>query len=267
MVLVRKPTKTLSITADSPQSQVAKPVPMNGTKPKLMKLSLKVMSTSELEAALAQYDLGTLSLVPGTLHKKKKYYLAIHATCSACNNTWEIHVSSIKSGATTNCRCQRGRKYGGDPRAEMLGRRYDCIVQRCTRDTHKQSKDYKGKGIKCLFKSREHFVKWALAKWPDTDFEGLEFDRIDNAGHYEPGNLRLTTSRENHMNRDDAIMITFQGQTMHWSKWNSPYEPQTTKWLASSGLSGEDIIARAHEAVAKKRKRWKVIQKRIQSMT
>jgi hypothetical protein len=257
----------LSITADAPQPQVTNPGLMSGAKTKLAKPSLKGLSFLELEAVLLQYDLGTLTLVPGTLYRKNSYLL-INATCSACAKTWEIHVSSIKSGGTTNCRCHRGRKYGGDVRADMLGERYDCIVQRCTRDTHKQSKDYKGKGVQCKFKSRDNFVKWALAKWPNTDFKGLEIARYPNRhGHYEPDNLRLMTSGENHINRDDAIMLTFNGETMHWSKWNSPYEPQTTRRLAALGLSGEDIIVRAHEAVVNKRKRWKVIREKLESMT
>jgi hypothetical protein len=121
---------------------------------------------------------------------------------------------------------------------------------------------------RAAFESREHFVKWALDKWPNTDFKGLEIARYPNRhGDFEPGNLRLMTSSENHLNRDDAIMLTFNGETMHWSKWNSPYEPQTTRRLASLGFSGEDIIERARDAVVNKRKRWKVIREKLESMT
>jgi len=59
------------------------------------------------------------------------------------------------------------------------------------------SKHYKGRGIEVRFESRKSFVLWALATYPNTNFKGLVFDRINNDGHYEPSNLRLTTQKEN----------------------------------------------------------------------
>jgi hypothetical protein len=125
----------------------------------------------------------------------------IDVTCSVCVQRFTIHADNIRTGKTRSCRCQRKRKYGNDPRVETLGRRYDAMVQRCERYTHVSSHRYKGRGIKVLFASREAFVRWALETFPDTDFKGLDFDRIDNDGHYEPGNLRLVDRSTNLKNR------------------------------------------------------------------
>jgi hypothetical protein len=216
----------------------------------------------QVEKALFQFELGTLTLIHGSIHRQDGY-TKISATCTACKKTRVLHVSSIWRGATTNCRCQGRRKYGGDARASMLGLRYDCIVQRCERDSHKQSKNYKGRGIKCLFKSREHFVKWALAKWLNTDFKGLEFDRIDNNGHYEPDNLRLVTPTENHENRPGALRVSWQEQLLPLSKWPSPYCRNVTQRLVSKGFTGEQIIERAKATVKNQHKSWKVIAERL----
>lgn len=70
------------------------------------------------------------------------------------------------------------------------------IKARCYNKAHKQYKDYGGRGIivcnewKGSFTS---FKKWALPLWK----KGLEIDRIDNDGNYEPSNCHFVTHTEN----------------------------------------------------------------------
>ena len=153
----------------------------------------------EVEAEICDLHLGTLRLRRGTIRRVRGYRM-IDADCTACKKSYEISVDNIRARKTTNCRCQRRLKYN-DPRASALGQRYDSMVQRCYRDSHVSSHNYKDRGIEVRFPSREAFIRWALEKWPDTDFKGLDFDRIDNDGHYEPDNLRLVTRSENLKNR------------------------------------------------------------------
>jgi hypothetical protein len=225
----------------------------------------KVVPWPVLEKKLDELQLNGLTILKQTYQRGGKYRL-IDALCAYCKEKQTYNLDSLLSGLTTGCMCQRNRKYGGDPRAEVLGRRYDCIVQRCTRGSHKQSKDYKGRGIRCLFKSREHFIRWALETWPDSDFKGLEFDRKDNNGHYSPDNLRLVSSRENHLNRDGVVSLSFNGKLMHWSEWPSPYSRRRTQDMAAQGLSGEEIIKRAQQAVVEKRKGWLSIKCRLEEL-
>lgn len=149
---------------------------------------------------IREFDLGTLALT-GTIEQRERSRRYCEARCSHCQQSRWILVDNIMRGATTNCVCQRGLKYGGDPRVETLGRRYDAMIQRCYRDTHASSQNYKGRGIKVHFTSREHFIRWALKRWPRQTFKGLDFDRIDNDGHYAPWNLRLVTRSANSRNK------------------------------------------------------------------
>jgi hypothetical protein len=182
----------------------------------------KAIDLAARETELRQLSLGTLTIIQGSIRREGRSRQVVDARCSACRRTFTIDAGNIRGGRTRSCRCQRNRKYN-DPRAEMLGLRYDAMVQRCERDTHKQSRDYKGRGIKVLFESREAFVRWAVEKWPDTDFKGLEFDRIDNNGHYAPDNLRLVTSRQNKLNtRTDIVLLSVAGQMIPWADWSLP---------------------------------------------
>ena len=168
----------------------------------------KASDLPALEQKLASQSFGTLSVVQGSLAREGRYRTLVVA-CSACQSTMKVQADNLLSGKTKSCRCQRNRKYGGDPRAETLGERCDAMVQRCRRDTHVSSPRYKGRGILCLFPSREGFIRWALATWPDSDFKGLDFDRVDNNGHYEPGNLRLVSRSVNLKNKGyDAPVST-----------------------------------------------------------
>jgi hypothetical protein len=118
------------------------------------------------------------------------------------------------------------------------------MVQRCHRDTHKQVKDYRDRGIKVEFTSREEFIRWALEKWPDETFKKKEFDRIDNNGNYSKENLRLVTSSENKLNSRRAGRSTLALMI----KQRHPelaYTPTTILNLIYLGHTEEQIVERA----------------------
>ena len=68
--------------------------------------------------------------------------------------------------------------------------------QRCTNRNNISWKNYGARGIEFRFKSFEEF--WAeLGPRP----KGKSLDRIFNAGHYEPGNVRWATPKQQRHNR------------------------------------------------------------------
>lgn len=76
---------------------------------------------------------------------------------------------------------------------------WESMIQRCTNINNMNYLNYGGRGIKIckewlLF---ENFLK-DMGLRPD----GLELDRIDNNGNYEPGNCRWITHQENLNNRN-----------------------------------------------------------------
>lgn len=63
--------------------------------------------------------------------------------------------------------------------------------------------------IQFKFDSFEQFFK-ELGPRP----EGMTLDRIDNKGHYEPGNVRWATAAEQNRNRSNNVLLEYDGEIM-----------------------------------------------------
>jgi hypothetical protein len=72
------------------------------------------------------------------------------------------------------------------------------------------NENYGGRGIKNRFK-REQFVRHCLELLDGRDVKRLDIDRIDNDGHYEPGNIRLVPRHVNLRNKRSNVFVTYQG--------------------------------------------------------
>lgn len=89
--------------------------------------------------------------------------------------------------------CQR--KY----RQTIIGHLRCCfsrIKQRCNNPKNPYYKNYGKRGIKCLFENADGFVEYVINVLR-IDPRSLDIDRIDNNGHYEKGNIRFVTHKEN----------------------------------------------------------------------
>ena len=107
--------------------------------------------------------------------------------------------------------CQRQVKYDNDPRARVLGERYDAMLQRCIAVDNELYKNYGARGIRLKFDNREHFIRWMLAHLPHEDYRGVQIDRANNDGHYEPGNLLLVSQQENLRNKRNNVWVDYFG--------------------------------------------------------
>lgn len=128
-----------------------------------------------------------------------------------CGNYKDINGYSLTSGATESCGCLRREKmreiktiHGGYK--TPLNRVWANMKQRCTNPDVAGYKDYGGRGIRYhpSFVTFEGF----LAGIPDGYAPGLELDRIDNDGNYEPGNLRWATRTEQMNNTRRSYKLT-----------------------------------------------------------
>jgi len=126
--------------------------------------------------------------------------------CDCGNEITAITNNLTRGGHTTSCGCFRleraieaSKTHGMSSHPLYLV--YDGIMSRCLNKKNKRHKDYGGRGITVCDEWAEDKVKffdWAQANGYE---KGLEIDRRNNDGNYEPSNCRFVTPRENSLNR------------------------------------------------------------------
>lgn len=95
-----------------------------------------------------------------------------------------------------------------------LYQKYTDLNFRCNNPKSPAYKDYGGRGIQNLFPSFDAFFSYITNDLGITKFsqiDGLQIDRINNNGNYEPGNIRFVTAHVNMVNRSrDRVIINWK---------------------------------------------------------
>jgi hypothetical protein len=103
-----------------------------------------------------------------------------------------IRGDSLRQSRTVSCAtCQKGISRTPEHFA------YSAAKSRCTKADHPNYQNYGGRGIEFRFVSFQAFLA-ELGKKPMPQHT---LDRINNDGHYEPGNVRWATRQEQQLNR------------------------------------------------------------------
>lgn len=92
------------------------------------------------------------------------------------------------------------------------------IKTRCTNSKDKFFHCYGGRGIKVCDRWLNSFENF-LADMGERPFRWSQLDRINCDGHYEPGNCRWTTPKENARNRSTSHILTVNGQSKTLAEW------------------------------------------------
>jgi hypothetical protein len=125
----------------------------------------------------------------------------------------------LRSSRTRSCGClnseasrERRTTHGKSKTSEY---EIFCLAKRrCEDTTNKRYDRYGGRGIEFRFTSFEQFYD-ELGIRP----EGCSVDRINNDGHYEPGNVRWASDKEQANNRSNSIHVTLDGVTKTVAEW------------------------------------------------
>lgn len=151
--------------------------------------------------------------------------------CSCdCGTQKRVRIDHLRLGKTLSCGCEHARRSsaraGNMHRANIThgktkSRAYSiwCSMrQRCNNENFKYFPYYGGRGIKVHDEWNASFE--AFLRDMGEPPMGYEIDRIDNNGHYEPGNCRWATRAEQQNNRRVNRFITHNGETLTIAEWS-----------------------------------------------
>lgn len=184
-------------------------------------------STSKREAACPGQKYGRLTVIrDGDRIKGQRRWWCV---CECGPTEILVRQAQLRNGTTQSCGClQRERasesassriKHGhtnGDRGSGLVSTEYSIwgqIKQRCTNPKSTNWKNYGGRGIKMCDKWRYSFAAFLADVGPRP--EGLSIGRVNNNGHYEPGNVAWQTSLEqNHNRRNSRFLNTTNTKTV-----------------------------------------------------
>lgn len=162
-----------------------------------------------------------------------------------CGREKSMVTFRVVSGASRSCGCvNKGEEHG------MTGTKiyyvWGMMRSRCTNPHTIGSELYAKRGIEICDEWKNSFptfYKWAIANGYK---EGLEIDRINNNGNYEPDNCRWVTKSENCNNRRDNVWVEYNGERLPLSiairKFSTMDDYQMIQARIRSGWSFERAI-------------------------
>lgn len=120
----------------------------------------------------------------------------------ACGNEIEVRASDLKYGETSSCGCFRQEEFLKRVTTHGMSntREYKSFCSaknRCNNPNYRHYADYGGRGIKFKYTSFDEFLN-DVGPRPSRE-HSLDRKKVD--GHYEPGNCRWATRREQYLNR------------------------------------------------------------------
>ena len=142
--------------------------------------------------------------------KNRAMYDGLSNICKECRKLWCKSAKGRRAQEKWR-KSSKGRrardKYAGSDKQKACSKKYRETIRgqlvtrfngvkgRCERPGHEHYYNYGECGIELRF-TRDEFVEYMLKYWPMDSYTGCELHRIDNDGHYEPGNVEMLTMDE-----------------------------------------------------------------------
>lgn len=123
----------------------------------------------------------------------------------------------IRSKNTTEMKLVHGKR-----KTKLYGV-WCSMKSRCNNPNTKGYKNYGERGIIVCdewMKSFKDFFDWSIRNGYK---EGLQIDRIDNDGNYEPSNCRWVTRKENMNNTSKNVYMEYKGEKLTLSQWSDRF--------------------------------------------
>ena len=140
-----------------------------------------------------------------------------------CGNETIVGTGNLRKGMTKSCGCWRRafprvNKTHGKGGTKLFAA-WCSIRNRCYNKNVQSYPLYGGRGIKVCKQWRKSFITFAehVGEPPSIKHS---IERIDNNGHYEPGNVRWATKEEQANNKRNNHVLTFNGKSQTIAQWS-----------------------------------------------
>lgn len=167
-----------------------------------------------------------------------------------CGNERVVVAGSLANGDTQSCGCwhkeitrRRSLTHGhkSDRKPTATYKSWEAMKRRCQNPKSTDYARYGGRGIRVCdrWQHFEHFLA-DMGEKP----RGLTIERKDNHGHYEPGNCKWATSKEQGANRRSNHVLTLAGLTLTMTEWGRKLglRPSRIYRRLMAGWSSKDAL-------------------------
>lgn len=165
-----------------------------------------------------------------------------------CGTEKVVRGCAVANGSTVSCGCFRDamksewkKTHGRTGTPEYSTWR--GMIRRSHSGTADCAADYKGRGIRVC----ERWLKFEnfLADMGPRPSPAHSIDRIDNGGHYEPGNCRWATSVQQNRNRRSNRPVTAKGRTRLVVEWAADLgiTPEALAWRLDHGWPPDRAVS------------------------
>lgn len=147
---------------------------------------------------------------------KRGHTIYVKTKCD-CGSIDEVRLCLLVNGQANSCSHCRNKEIMNITQQGWYTN-WGHMLQRCENSHNDRYYDYGGRGISVCpaWHDSDIFGKWAIE---NGYTDGLQIDRIDNNGNYEPDNCRWVTPKFNMQNRRNSIFVTIGGTTKTLLDW------------------------------------------------
>lgn len=129
-------------------------------------------------------------------------------------------IKNAKHQACNNCKRNRADMVVHNKSNTKLYRIYYGMKQRCNNQRAREYHNYGARGITVCDEWEDNFISfyhWSIANGYEP---GLQLDRKDNNGNYEPSNCRWVTPVVNSNNKRTCIYFEHNGKKLSINEWS-----------------------------------------------
>lgn len=175
----------------------------------------------ERPESLIGKQFGRLTVV-GIYGKDKSGHTLLSCRCS-CGNMTTAQLYQLRNNIKKSCGCLKKEmgKINFTKHGEAHRRLYVLwigIKKRCYSEKCSSYKNYGGRGIKMCPEWKDDYVAFrdfmlSIGYDESISSKYQTIERIDVNGNYEPNNCKLTTMKEQNLNKRNNHLVTYKGVT------------------------------------------------------